>query len=42
MTVAGIVAFTFRAMVAGFVVWLLISGTLIVAYCGLMKMLGVL
>ena len=42
MTVIGLVTDTLRLIVAGFVVWLLIAGTLIAAYLGLMKALGVL
>jgi hypothetical protein len=42
MTITGMVTVTLKAIVAGLLVWLIISGVLIVSYLGLMKTLGVL
>jgi hypothetical protein len=42
VTIAGMVTVTPRIIVAGFMVWLMISAALIAAYLGLMKALGVL
>lgn len=42
MTVTGLVTFALKAIGSGVVVWLIISGVLIVAYLGIMRALGVL
>lgn len=42
MTIAGMVAFTLKTIVAAFVVWLVVSAVLILVSLGLMKAGGVL